>query len=245
VPKGTAAGTTLHVSVPDEPGRILAAKVPPGNVREFHVSYQARAPKTAKAEEVPAKSTQNEQDEKQTGSMSVAQIREKFQQPTASVALQPQYYDQKQQQQQYQYQQQRHQEQLMQHHMQYDSPAFATANNNNSNAFVHQQEGYAQGDDHGQRQQYQPQPFGSPVYQARNRHPQQMFQHLEHQPVSHLASHQGYAYQTSPSQRMQQQTIADEYIPPANSTGGGGWGNFMLPFFGGPAQLATATATNN
>lgn len=42
VPKGTPAGTTLHVSVPDEPGRLLAAKVPPGNVHEFHVSYEAR-----------------------------------------------------------------------------------------------------------------------------------------------------------------------------------------------------------
>lgn len=39
VPPGTLPGTTLHVSVPDEPGRILAAKVPPGNVRKFHVSY--------------------------------------------------------------------------------------------------------------------------------------------------------------------------------------------------------------
>jgi hypothetical protein len=42
VPPGTTAGTTLHVSVPDEPGRILAAQVPPGNVQEFHVSYEAR-----------------------------------------------------------------------------------------------------------------------------------------------------------------------------------------------------------
>lgn len=42
VPPGTPAGTTLHVSVPDEPGRILAAQVPPGNVQEFHVSYEAR-----------------------------------------------------------------------------------------------------------------------------------------------------------------------------------------------------------
>jgi len=39
VPQGTPPGTTLHVSVPDEPGRILAAKVPPGNVTKFHVSY--------------------------------------------------------------------------------------------------------------------------------------------------------------------------------------------------------------
>lgn len=45
VPKGTPAGTTLHVSVPDEPGRILAAQVPPGNVQEFHVSYEARRPR--------------------------------------------------------------------------------------------------------------------------------------------------------------------------------------------------------
>jgi hypothetical protein len=42
VPPGTVAGTTLHVSVPDEPGRILAAQVPPGDVQEFHVSYEAR-----------------------------------------------------------------------------------------------------------------------------------------------------------------------------------------------------------
>lgn len=43
VPAGTTPGTTLHVSVPDEPGRILAARVPPGNVSEFHVSYQPRS----------------------------------------------------------------------------------------------------------------------------------------------------------------------------------------------------------
>jgi hypothetical protein len=42
VPPGTAAGTTIHVTVPDEPGRILAAVVPPGKVREFHVSYESR-----------------------------------------------------------------------------------------------------------------------------------------------------------------------------------------------------------
>lgn len=46
VPPGTEAGTTLHVSVPDEPGRILAAQVPPGNVQEFHVSYEARPKKS-------------------------------------------------------------------------------------------------------------------------------------------------------------------------------------------------------
>lgn len=44
VPPGTAAGTTIHVSVPDEPGRILAAVVPAGDVSEFHVSYEARIP---------------------------------------------------------------------------------------------------------------------------------------------------------------------------------------------------------
>ena len=43
VPPGTTAGTTIHVSVPDEPGRILAAIVPAGNVREFHVSYESRS----------------------------------------------------------------------------------------------------------------------------------------------------------------------------------------------------------
>lgn len=42
VPPGTPPGTTLHVSVPDEPGRILAAQVPPGNVTKFHVSYIPR-----------------------------------------------------------------------------------------------------------------------------------------------------------------------------------------------------------
>lgn len=46
VPPDTAQGTTLHVSIPDEPGRILAAVVPPGNVTEFHVSYEPRAPKS-------------------------------------------------------------------------------------------------------------------------------------------------------------------------------------------------------
>ena len=42
IPPGASAGTILHVSVPDEPGRILAAKVPLGCVSEFHVSYEAR-----------------------------------------------------------------------------------------------------------------------------------------------------------------------------------------------------------
>jgi hypothetical protein len=45
VPPGTPAGEMLHVSVPDEPGRILAAQVPAGNVREFHVSYESRGAK--------------------------------------------------------------------------------------------------------------------------------------------------------------------------------------------------------
>jgi hypothetical protein len=38
VPPGTVPGTTLHISIPDEPGRIISAVVPP-NVSEFHVSY--------------------------------------------------------------------------------------------------------------------------------------------------------------------------------------------------------------
>ncbi|CAB9525322.1 expressed unknown protein [Seminavis robusta] len=41
VPPGTAPGTTLHVEVPDEPGRILAAQVPRG-VSEFQVAYMPR-----------------------------------------------------------------------------------------------------------------------------------------------------------------------------------------------------------
>ena len=39
VPPGTQPGTTLHVTIPDEPGRIIAATVP-ANVSEFHVAYQ-------------------------------------------------------------------------------------------------------------------------------------------------------------------------------------------------------------
>jgi hypothetical protein len=42
VPLGASVGTTLHVQVPNEPGRMLMAQVPPGNVREFHVAYQPR-----------------------------------------------------------------------------------------------------------------------------------------------------------------------------------------------------------
>lgn len=42
VPPGTTPGTTMHMQVPDEPGRLLTARVPPGNVSEFHVSYLPR-----------------------------------------------------------------------------------------------------------------------------------------------------------------------------------------------------------
>ena len=42
VPSGTRPGSTLHVAVPDEPGRILAAQVPPGNLKQFHVAYIPR-----------------------------------------------------------------------------------------------------------------------------------------------------------------------------------------------------------
>ena len=39
VPPGTRAGETIHVSIPNEPGRVVAATVPP-NVSEFQVAYQ-------------------------------------------------------------------------------------------------------------------------------------------------------------------------------------------------------------
>jgi hypothetical protein len=39
VPPGVLPGSTLHVNIPDEPGRVIAATVPP-NVSEFYVSYQ-------------------------------------------------------------------------------------------------------------------------------------------------------------------------------------------------------------
>lgn len=38
VPPGTQPGTAIHVAIPDEPGRVISATVPP-NVSEFHVSY--------------------------------------------------------------------------------------------------------------------------------------------------------------------------------------------------------------
>lgn len=40
VPPGIKPGDTLHVSIPGEPGRLLAAKVPEGNLKEFHVAYK-------------------------------------------------------------------------------------------------------------------------------------------------------------------------------------------------------------
>ncbi|KAG7356067.1 hypothetical protein IV203_000753 [Nitzschia inconspicua] len=39
VPPGVQPGATLQVQVPGEPGRVVSAQVPPGNVREFQVSY--------------------------------------------------------------------------------------------------------------------------------------------------------------------------------------------------------------
>jgi hypothetical protein len=39
VPPGIRAGETIHVSIPDEPGRLVAATVPP-NVSKFQVAYQ-------------------------------------------------------------------------------------------------------------------------------------------------------------------------------------------------------------
>jgi hypothetical protein len=56
VPPNTAQGSTLHVSIPDEPGRILAAVVPPGNLTEFHVSYEPRkksVPKPQQPQQAP------------------------------------------------------------------------------------------------------------------------------------------------------------------------------------------------
>jgi hypothetical protein len=43
VPPGVSPGSTLHVNIPDEPGRVIAATVPP-NCSEFHVSYQPHNP---------------------------------------------------------------------------------------------------------------------------------------------------------------------------------------------------------
>ena len=40
VPIGAKAGMTLHVKIPDEPGRMLSAQVPIGNVKEFYVTYE-------------------------------------------------------------------------------------------------------------------------------------------------------------------------------------------------------------
>ncbi|GAX24225.1 hypothetical protein FisN_4Lh320 [Fistulifera solaris] len=54
IPPGATAGTTLHVSVPDEPGRILAAKVPLGCISEFHVAYEARPPTQSRSMLAPA-----------------------------------------------------------------------------------------------------------------------------------------------------------------------------------------------
>jgi hypothetical protein len=42
VPHGVTAGTKLRVQVPGEPGRVLSAHVPPGNIRKFHISYIPR-----------------------------------------------------------------------------------------------------------------------------------------------------------------------------------------------------------
>jgi hypothetical protein len=58
VPPNTAQGSTLHVSIPDEPGRILAAVVPPGHLTEFHVSYEPR--KKAVARKPPPQQQQQQ-----------------------------------------------------------------------------------------------------------------------------------------------------------------------------------------
>jgi hypothetical protein len=43
VPPYAAAGTSLHIEIPDEPGRVLSARVPPG-VGQFCVSYIPNGP---------------------------------------------------------------------------------------------------------------------------------------------------------------------------------------------------------
>jgi hypothetical protein len=40
VPPGTASGTTLHVGIPNEPGRLLSVQVPVGNYPEFYATYK-------------------------------------------------------------------------------------------------------------------------------------------------------------------------------------------------------------
>ena len=52
VPPGTAPGTLIHVSVPDEPGRLLAAEVPAG-VSQFHVTYESRPPRQSPRGRLP------------------------------------------------------------------------------------------------------------------------------------------------------------------------------------------------
>eukprot|EP00339_Tiarina_fusa_P017810 CAMPEP_0117039918 /NCGR_PEP_ID=MMETSP0472-20121206/27974_1 /TAXON_ID=693140 ORGANISM="Tiarina fusus, Strain LIS" /NCGR_SAMPLE_ID=MMETSP0472 /ASSEMBLY_ACC=CAM_ASM_000603 /LENGTH=400 /DNA_ID=CAMNT_0004750519 /DNA_START=44 /DNA_END=1247 /DNA_ORIENTATION=+ len=42
VPPGLGPGDFLHVQIPGEPGRLVKAQVPPGNVREFNVAYEPR-----------------------------------------------------------------------------------------------------------------------------------------------------------------------------------------------------------
>lgn len=53
VPPGTPSGTLLHVNVPDEPGRMITATVPPGNVTEFHVKYTPSSSSSERASATP------------------------------------------------------------------------------------------------------------------------------------------------------------------------------------------------
>lgn len=182
VPKGTAAGTTLHVSVPDEPGRILAAKVPPGNVQEFHVSYEARPPKKPKETEQPKSQYQRS--------------------PTPSQTHQQQH------------QQSQHQPVQEPRYEQQRSTANANTLTGNGNIYSYQQESSMEYRNPAERhqeqqQQHEEEPYGSPVYQARN-----------------------------------QQQRQQEYPSPPQKGPAGGWGGFMLPFFGG-GTLGTPGATNN
>jgi hypothetical protein len=68
VPPGCKPGTTLHVSVPNEPGRILAAVVPPGNGRQFQISYEPRGGfQTAKRGMPNGYQQQQQQQQQRTG----------------------------------------------------------------------------------------------------------------------------------------------------------------------------------
>ena len=216
VPKGTPAGTTLHVSVPDEPGRILAAKVPPGNVQEFHVSYEARSPRNSSSSQ--RRQTASPSVQRATASTQAPVQPQQYQQPPApapasqqyqqqSPLAQPQYQlqspaAQSQYQQQFSPAQQQYQQQPPSPQQQgpVGSRPFAHAINNNYSA-------------------------ASPVYQVprQQQQPPNSYQDPRHSPQRQASP--------PPSSRR--------------NNDGGGWGNFMLPFWGGAAPSAAGEGTND